>query len=129
EGVAIGSGLGAGRAGIRGQLVTESLLLSLAGGALGLLFAYWSVRALVAFGPAIPRLSEIGVDGRTLAFTFGVSLLTSLLFGLAPALRASSPDLNESLKEGGRSAGGGSGLTRSALVWVEVALTLALLLS
>ncbi|HKC86818.1 MAG TPA: ABC transporter permease [Blastocatellia bacterium] len=125
--VAIRSALGAGRARILRQLLTESLLLSLAGGALGLLFAYWSVRALVAFGPAIPRLSEIDVDGRTLAFTFGVSLLTSLLFGLAPALRASSPDLNESLKEGGRSAGGGSGLTRSALVVVEVALTLALL--
>src|SRR5215813_357801 len=125
--VAIRSALGAGRARILRQLLTESLLLSLAGGALGLLFAYWSVRALVAFGPAIPRLREIGVDGRTIAFTFGVSLLTSLLFGLAPALRASSPDLNESLKEGGRSAGGGSGLTRSALVVVEVALTLALL--
>src|SRR5262249_18140781 len=125
--IAIRSALGAGRARVLRQLLTESLLLSLAGGALGLLFAYWSVKALVAFGPAIPRLSEIGVDGGTLSFTFGVSLLTSLLFGLAPALRASRPDLNESLKEGGRSAGGSSGLTRSALVVVEIALTLALL--
>jgi len=85
------------------------------------------VEALVAFGPAIPRLSEIGVDGRAVAFTFGVSLLTSLLCGLAPALSASRPDLNEALKEGGRSAGGNSGLARGALVVAEVAMTLVLL--
>ncbi|MGH9934875.1 MAG: FtsX-like permease family protein, partial [Blastocatellia bacterium] len=110
------------------QLLTESLLLALVGGALGLLFAYWLVKTLIAFGPAIPRLGEIGVDGRTLAFTFGVSLLTSLICGLAPALSVSRPDLNESLKEGGRGASGGSGLARGALVVAEVALTLVLLI-
>ncbi|HKQ75460.1 MAG TPA: ABC transporter permease [Blastocatellia bacterium] len=125
--IAIRSALGAARARIVRQLLTESLLLALAGGALGLLFAYWLVRTLLAFGPAIPRLSEIGVDGRAIAFTFGVSLLTSLLCGLAPALSASRTDLNESLKEGGRSAGGSSGMARSALVVAEVALTLVLL--
>src|SRR5262245_2692494 len=127
--IAIRSALGAGRVRIVRQLLTESLLLALAGGGLGLLFAYWLVEALVAFGPAIPRLSEIGVDGRAIAFTFGVSLLTSLLCGLAPALGASRPDLNEALKEGGRSSGGSSGLARGGLVVAEVALTLVLLVA
>jgi len=125
--IAVRAALGAGRARIVRQLLTESLLLALAGGALGLLFAFWLVKTLVAFGPEIPRLGEIGVDGGVIAFTFGVSLLTSLLCGLAPALSASRPDLNEALKEGGRSAGGSSGLSRSALVVAEVALTLVLL--
>jgi len=126
--IAIRSALGAGRERIVRQLLTESLLLASAGGALGLLFAYWLVKTLITFGPAIPRLGEIGVGGRTLGFTFGVSLLTSLLCGLAPALSASRPDLNEALKEGGRGAGGGSGLARGALVVAEVALTLVLLI-
>jgi putative ABC transport system permease protein len=125
--IAISVALGAGRTRIVRQLLTESLLLAMMGGALGLLFAYWLVKALVALGPTIPRLSEIGIDGRTLAFTFGASLLTSLLFGLVPALRASSPDLNESLKEGGRSSGGSSGLARGTLVVAEIALTFVLL--
>jgi putative ABC transport system permease protein len=125
--IAIRSALGAARARIVRQLLTESVLLALAGGALGLLIAYWLVEALVAFGPAIPRLDEIGVDGGAVAFTFGASLLTSLLCGLAPALSASRTDLNEALKEGGRDAGGSSGLSRGALVVAEVALTLVLL--
>src|SRR5262245_1990489 len=125
--IAVRAALGAARARIVRQLLTESLLLALAGGALGLLIAYWLVGALVAFGPAIPRLDEIGLDGRAVAFTFGVSLLTSLLCGLAPALSASRPDLSEALKEGGRAAGGSSGLSRGALVMAEVALTLMLL--
>jgi putative ABC transport system permease protein len=125
--IAIRAALGAARARIVRQLLTESLLLALAGGALGLLIAYWLVKALVAFGPAIPRLDEIGVDGGAVAFTFGVSLLTSLLCGLAPGLSASRPDINEALKEGGRGAGGSSGLSRGALVVAEVALTLVLL--
>jgi putative ABC transport system permease protein len=127
--LAIRAALGAGRARIVRQLLTESLLLALIGGALGLLFAYWLVRVLVALGPTtLPRLDEIGVDGRTLAFTLGVSLLTSLLCGLVPALRVSSPDLNVSLKEGGRGASGSSGFVRSALVVTEIALTLVLLI-
>jgi len=125
--IAVRSALGARRVRIVRQLLTESLLLALVGGALGLLFAYWFVKALVAFGPAIPRLEEIGVDRGVIAFTFGVSLLTSLLCGLAPALSASRPDLIEALKEGGRGSGGSSGLSRGALVVAEVALTLVLL--
>src|SRR5215510_1606344 len=125
--IAVRAALGAGRARIVRQLLTESLLLALAGGAIGSLFAYWLVKALVAFGPAIPRVEEIGVDGGVIAFTFGVSLLTSLLCGLAPALSASRPDLNKALKEGGRGSGGSSGLSRAALVVTEVALTLVLL--
>src|SRR5262245_20924003 len=125
--IAVRAALGAGRARIVRQLLTESLLLALAGGAIGSLFAYWLVKALVAFGPAIPRIEDIGVDGGVIAFTFGVSLLTSLLCGLAPALSASRPDLNKALKEGGRGSGGSSGLSRAALVVAEVALTLVLL--
>jgi putative ABC transport system permease protein len=125
--IAVRAALGAGRARIVRQLLTESLLLALAGGAMGLIFAYWVASALVAFGPAIPRLDEIRVDGGVIAFTFGVSLLTSLLCGLAPALSASRPDLNRALKEGGRGSGGSSGLSRAALVVAEVALTLVLL--
>jgi putative ABC transport system permease protein len=125
--IAIRAALGAGRGRIVRQLLTESLLLALAGGALGLLFAYWLIGALVALGPAIPRLSEISMDGRAIAFTFGISLLTSLLCGLAPALSASRTDLNEALKEGGRGAGASSGMARGALVVTEVALTLVLL--
>jgi putative ABC transport system permease protein len=125
--IAVRAALGAARARVMRQLLTESLLLALAGGALGLLIAYWLVEALVAYGPAIPRLDEIGLDGRAVAFTFGVSLLTSLLCGLAPALSASRPDLSEALKEGARAAGGSSGLSRGALVVAEVALTLVLL--
>ncbi|MGH9832721.1 MAG: ABC transporter permease, partial [Blastocatellia bacterium] len=127
--IAIRAALGAGRWRVVRQLLTESLLLAFVGGAAGLLVAYWLISALLALGPAtIPRLSEVGIDGRTLAFTLGVSLLTSLLFGLAPALRVSKPNLNEMLKDGGRTAGAGSGLLRSALVVAEVALTLVLLI-
>jgi putative ABC transport system permease protein len=126
--IAIRTALGAGRWNIVRQLLTESLLLALTGGALGLLLANWIVSALIAVGPTtIPRLNEITVDGPTLAFTLGVSLVTSLLFGVVPALRVSKPDLNETLKEGGRATGGSSGLVRSALVVAEVALTLVLL--
>ena len=126
--IAIRTALGAGRLRIVRQLLTESLLLAVFGGALGLLLAYWMILALLALAPTtIPRLNEISIDGRTLAFTLGVSLLTSLLFGLVPALRISKPDLNESLKEGGRNTGGSSGVVRSALVIGEIALTLVLL--
>ncbi len=125
--IAIRLAIGAGRGRIVRQLLTESMLLALAGGAIGLLFAYWLIKALVALGPAIPRLTEIGMDGRVIAFTFGVSMITSLLCGLAPALSASRTDLNEALKEGGRSAGGGSGMARSSLVVAEIALTMVLL--
>ncbi len=126
--IAIRAALGASRLRVVRQLLTESLLLSALGGAVGLLLAYWLISSLLALAPAtIPRLNEIGMDGRTLAFTLGVSLLTSLLFGLLPALRVSKPDLNEALKESGRNATGSSGLVRGGLVVAEIALTLVLL--
>jgi putative ABC transport system permease protein len=129
--MAIRTALGAGRLRIARQLLTESLLLALAGGGLGLLLAVWGVDALVRLSPAnVPRLSETSLDARVLVFTFAVSLLTGVVFGLVPALQASKTDLAGSLKEGGR--GGTSGAARSRLrsllVVAEVALSLVLLI-
>jgi putative ABC transport system permease protein len=130
--IAIRTALGAGRWRIVRQLLTESVLLSMVGGALGLLFAMWGVDALLAVLPEdVPRLlvMNIGLDARVLLFTVAVSVLTGLLFGLAPAIQVSKANLNESLKEGGRSATGGAhrNWVRSVLVVSEVALSLLLL--
>jgi predicted permease len=133
--LAIRSALGAGRGRIIRQLLTESVLLSAGGAALGLLLGFASVRALLAASPAgLPRLGEDGsavaMDWRVLAFTLGVSLLTGILFGLFPAFAASRADLNSSLKEGGNRFGTGfrSGKSRSLLVASEVSLALVLLI-
>ena len=127
--IAIRTALGASRARIVRQLLTESLLLSFAGGALGLALAQAGVKLIVAISPnSIPRSSEIGLDLRVVAFTFAVSLLTGAIFGLAPAIQASKPDLNETLKEAGRGSTGRRHFLRSALVVSEVALTLVLLI-
>ena len=111
------------------QMLTESVLLALMGGVLGILLAYWGISVLIAFGPDnIPRLNEITIDPRVLGFTFGISLLTGVLFGLIPALQASRPDLNDALKEGSRGSTGGRSRTfRNVFVVAEVSLALVLL--
>src|SRR6476659_3773077 len=120
--------LGASRWRIIRQLLTESIMLSLIGAALGIVVAYWGTSLVVNQLPAeIPRLSQANIDSRVLTFTIGVSLVTGLLFGLAPAIQASRLNLTDSLKEGDRGASGGRQYLRSALVVCEVALTLTLL--
>jgi putative ABC transport system permease protein len=129
--MAIRGALGASRSRVVRLLLTESVLLAIAGAALGLLLANWSLDLLVSLKPAnLPRLSEIGVNRTVFLFTFGISLLTGVLFGVAPAIQASKTDLNEGLKESGR---GGTdsprrNRLRSLLVISEVALSLVLLI-
>jgi predicted permease len=132
---AIRAAMGAGRLRIIGQLLTESILLSLTGGVLGLILGYVGVRALLAISPGnIPRIGEngagIGIDWRVLLFTLGVSLFTGILFGLFPAIGASRPDLNTTLKESSNRSGTGfrSSVARSLLVISEVSLALVLLI-
>ncbi len=128
--MAIRTALGATRGRIIRQLMTESVLLSLLGGALGLLLATWGTDLLVKFSPAsVPRLAETSLDASVLIFTFTISLITGLIFGLVPALQASKLELTESLKEGGRGASEGArrNRVRAALVVSEVALSLVLL--
>lgn len=128
--IAIRLALGSGRLRLIRQLLTESLLLSFIGGGLGFLLAFWGVDLLKAIAPAdIPRVTEIGIDLRVLVFTITLSVLTAIVFGLIPAIQASKSDLNESLKEGGRSATGGvrGRRIRSLLVVSEVVLSIVLL--
>ena len=128
--MAIRAALGAGRKRIVRQMLTESLVISLLGGALGLLLAAWGMSALgAAQTGSIPRLEESGVDGRVLLFTLLLSIVTGLLFGLAPALRLVRGKTQASLREGARGASGGIGVhqLRGALVLAEVALALVLL--
>ena len=128
--IAIRTALGASRRRVLRLLLTESVILSLAGGFLGLLLALWGTDALMALAPEnIPRMNEVGVDGRVFVVTLAISLLTGIVFGLIPAIHSSKPDLNEALKEGSRgSTGGVAGKRiRGVLVAVEVALSLVLL--
>jgi len=129
--MAIRLALGAPRARLLRLLLTESLLLALAGGAAGLALAYWAMRAFISFSPAnVPRTDEIRLDGMALLFTFSITLLTSVAFGLLPTLRASKAGVHTTLKKGGRQAGnrGGRPRTRGLLVVAEVALSLLLLI-
>jgi predicted permease len=130
--IAIRTAMGASRWHIIRQLLTESMLLAIVGGGLGIVLAVWAIDLLVAFAPAnIPRVGEVGVDRWVLGFTLLVSLVTGILFGLAPAVQVSRSDLNETLKEGGRSAAVTSPrqtLLRRGLVVFEIASSLVLLI-
>lgn len=128
--IAIRAALGAGRRRVVRQLLTESLLLALIGGTLGLLVAWWGVHFLLVSSPLnMPGLKEAGLDSRVLAFTAFISMLTGVIFGLVPALQASRANLQDALKEGSRGAAGGAvrNRVRAGLVVVEVALSLVLL--
>lgn len=126
--MAIRSAMGAGRWRIARQLLTESVLLSIVGGSIGLLLARWGVQLILYISPdAIPRSREIGLNWQVLVFTLAVSAVTGILFGIVPALQAGQVDVQETLKETGRGASGRN-LLRSSLVVVEVATTIVLLI-
>ncbi len=128
--IAVRTALGASRLRLIRQFLTESVTLSLVGGAAGLLLSLWGVSLLRALSPKnLPRLDEIVIDSQVLGFTLIISLLTGIIFGLAPAMQFSKSSLTESLKEGGRTSfASGRGRLRSLLVVSEVALALVLLI-
>ncbi len=131
--IALRTALGASRTRIIRQLLTESLMLALLGSISGLLLAWWGMRALVAISPRdLISLQSVGINFTVLAWTLGISLLTGVVFGLAPALEATRLNLNDSLKEGGKGTGGEGARgrrLRGAFVVTEVALALVLLAS
>ncbi|MFZ0432881.1 MAG: ABC transporter permease [Candidatus Acidiferrales bacterium] len=125
---AIRAAMGASQGRIIRQLLTESVLLSLAGGALGLLFAAWGTQAALRLLPeALPRSEAIGLDGRVLAFTLGVSVLAGIIFGLAPALKTARTNLQKTLNESGRGSSGARHRAQGIFVMVEMALAVVLL--
>ena len=126
---AIRSALGASAPRVLRQLLTESSLLALAGGAFGLLLAAWATTGVLNLvSGTLPRAQDVRLDGRVLLFTLGISLLSGILFGLAPALKASQPDLQDTLKEGGRGVSGARHRAQSIFVATEMAMAVVLLI-
>ncbi len=130
--IALRTALGASRWRIVRQLLTESVIVALIGGALGMLIGFWGIDALRAANPGdaakfAPGWYQLGINFPVLMFTLGLSLFSGVVFGLAPALQVSKPNLNDSLKEGSRQTSGSSHRLRSSLVVLEVALSLMLL--
>ena len=131
--IALRAALGASRWRIVRQLLVESLIIALMGGALGVLIGFWGIDLLRAGNPGeaakyAPGWNNLGINLPVLVFTFAISVLSGLLFGLAPAWHVSKPELNDALKEGGRQTTGGSHRLRSLLVVSEIALSLVLLI-
>jgi predicted permease len=127
--IAVRTALGAGRSRIVRQLLTESILLAAIAGAAGIVFAAWMIDAMQgALQESVPRLGGIGIDAQALLFALAASILTGILFGLAPARLVSKPDVSAALKENSRGVHGGSGFLRRTLVAGEVALTVTLLI-
>lgn len=128
--IAVRSALGSGRGRILAQMLTESLVLSVGGGVLGVLLAWYGVKVITALGPgSLPRIEDVSIDGRVLAFTGGVTILAAVAFGLAPALRTVAGNLADGLKDRGSEVGGVRGnKLRTGLVVTEVALSLVLLI-
>ena len=125
---AVRTAIGAGAGRIIRQLLTESLLIALAGGGLGVLLCAWGLQAVLKILPeALPRVEEVRLDGRVLLFTLATSLLAGILFGLVPALKSVRPDLHEILKRGGRGLSGTRHRAQGVFVVAEVALALVLL--
>jgi len=126
--IAIRAAVGASRGRVIRQLIVESVVWAALAGAAGLVLAMWGSRALVALAPTnVPRLGEMQTDGWVLVFTLAISIASSLLFGLAPALQVSRIDLNDALKHGGARSTGGSSKMRNALVIAEIAFSVILL--
>ena len=126
---AIRAAIGASAGRVMRQLLTESVMLGVAGGALGLLLAKWGTRAMLAALPeTLPRTEDIGLDGHVLLYAVGISILTGVAFGLVPALKLMRPDMHETLKEGGRGGSGARHRLQNTLVAAEMAMAVVLLI-